>query len=85
MEVGIRELRNNLSRYLDDVQKGSEIVVTDRGRAVARLQSVDHERRIDRLIAAGVVAPARKPAGSTKLKRVHVAKPIGPLVAEQRR
>jgi antitoxin (DNA-binding transcriptional repressor) of toxin-antitoxin stability system len=30
------ELRSNLSRYLDRVQAGEEVVVTDRGRAIAR-------------------------------------------------
>ena len=35
--VGIRELRQNLSRYLERVQRGEVLVVTDRGREVARL------------------------------------------------
>ena len=35
MEVGIRELKNHLSRYLDHVRDGDEVVVTDRGRAIA--------------------------------------------------
>ncbi|MGH8902079.1 MAG: type II toxin-antitoxin system Phd/YefM family antitoxin [Egibacteraceae bacterium] len=30
MEVGIRELRDHLSRYLDRVRDGDELVVTDR-------------------------------------------------------
>jgi hypothetical protein len=30
MEVGVRELRNNLSRYLDRVRGGEEVVITDR-------------------------------------------------------
>ena len=29
MEVGVRDLRNNLSRYLDRVRSGEEVVVTD--------------------------------------------------------
>ncbi|MGH9334837.1 MAG: type II toxin-antitoxin system Phd/YefM family antitoxin, partial [Vicinamibacteria bacterium] len=32
-----REARQALSRLLDDVQKGREVVITDRGRPVARL------------------------------------------------
>jgi len=36
-EAGIREARQNLSALIDDVQKGHEIVITDRGRPVARL------------------------------------------------
>jgi prevent-host-death family protein len=35
--VGVRELRQNLSRYLVDVKKGASFVVTERGREVARL------------------------------------------------
>ena len=35
--VGVRELRQNLSRYLDRVKRGEELVVTERGEQVARL------------------------------------------------
>ena len=35
--VGVRQLRQNLSRYLDEVKSGSTLVVTERGREVARL------------------------------------------------
>ena len=35
--VGVRELRQNLSRYLDQVKQGESFVVTERGREVARL------------------------------------------------
>ncbi len=35
--VGVRELRQNLSRYLDRVKEGHALVVTERGREVARL------------------------------------------------
>jgi len=35
--VGVRELRQNLSRYLDRVRAGEDLVVTDRGEVVARL------------------------------------------------
>ena len=35
--VGVRELRQNLSRYLDRVKGGEDLVVTERGREVARL------------------------------------------------
>jgi prevent-host-death family protein len=36
-QVGVRELRQNLSRYLADVKEGESFVVTERGREVARL------------------------------------------------
>lgn len=35
--VGVRELRQYLSRYLREVKEGKSFVVTERGREVARL------------------------------------------------
>jgi prevent-host-death family protein len=35
--VGVRELRQNLSKYLDRVKDGEVLIVTERGRRVARL------------------------------------------------
>jgi prevent-host-death family protein len=35
--VGIRELRQNLSQYIDRVKDGESLLVTERGREVARL------------------------------------------------
>jgi prevent-host-death family protein len=35
--VGVRELRQNLSRYLERVKAGESLTVTERGREVARL------------------------------------------------
>lgn len=35
--VGVRELRQNLSRHLERVKAGEALVVTERGRVVARL------------------------------------------------
>ena len=36
-KAGIREVRQNLSALIEEVQKGREIVITDRGKPVARL------------------------------------------------
>ena len=36
-KAGIREARQNLSALLEEVRKGREIVITDRGQPVARL------------------------------------------------
>ena len=40
MEVSIREMKNGLSKYLKLVQTGRDVVITDRGRPVARLTLV---------------------------------------------
>ena len=42
--AGIRETRQNLTELLDDVKKGREVVITDRGRPVARLAPIERGR-----------------------------------------
>jgi len=42
--AGVREARQNLSALLDEVRKGREIVITERGRPVARLAPPDRGR-----------------------------------------
>jgi len=50
--VGVRELRQNLSRYLTQVKAGESLVVTERGREVARLTpSGPADSPIARLVA----------------------------------
>jgi prevent-host-death family protein len=50
--VGVRELRQNLSRYLAEVKEGESFVVTERGREVARLSpSGPADSPIARLVA----------------------------------
>ncbi len=40
-KAGIREARQNISELIESVRKGREIVITDRGRPVACLVSVE--------------------------------------------
>jgi prevent-host-death family protein len=50
--VGVRELRQNLSRYLGQVKEGASFRVTERGREVARLTpSGPADSPIARLVA----------------------------------
>jgi prevent-host-death family protein len=85
VEVGIRELKNHLSRYLAAVGQGDELVVTDRGRAVARITSIDATRTIDRLVAEGVVTPAGSSKRPARRPRIRADGPVGSLVSDQRR
>ena len=59
IEVGVRDLKNNLSRYLGQVEAGIEVVVTDRGRPIARLNGIADEPtdKLAALIEAGLVRP----------------------------
>jgi len=59
--VGVRELRQNLSVYLERVAAGAVVRVTDRGRAVALLVPLPaHATTAQRLVASG---RASAPAG----------------------
>jgi prevent-host-death family protein len=83
-EVGVRELRDGLSRYLESVQSGEEIVVTDRGTAIARIVPLNRERTLDRLIREGLVTPAR--SRTRRRPKPIVAKgAVSDLIADQRR
>ena len=42
--AGVREARQDLTSLLDDVRKGREVVITERGRPVARLVPVKSEK-----------------------------------------
>lgn len=86
IEVGVRDLKNNLSRYLDQVKAGVDVVVTDRGRPIARLSGIDVVGRdkMEALIEAGLV----RPPTSTVRRRPEPLPSKGSvseLVAEQRR
>lgn len=50
--VGIREMRQNLSRYARRAKSGESFVITDRGQAVAQLTPAPgRASAIDRLVA----------------------------------
>jgi prevent-host-death family protein len=59
--VGVRELRDHLSSHLERVKAGGELVVTERGRPIARVVSASAGTRLERLIAVGVVTPPSRP------------------------
>ncbi len=55
--IGVRELRQHASRYLERVARGESLEVTDRGRPVARLVPITGDPWAD-MIASGRVVPA---------------------------
>jgi prevent-host-death family protein len=85
MDVGIRELRASLSVHLARVRAGDELVVTDRGRAFAKIVPIDGGRAFDRAVADGLVTPASTPARSRPAERIRSRGAVSDLVAEQRR
>lgn len=60
--TGVRELKNNLSRYIRRIEAGERIAVTAHGRVVAELvppetRAGSRGSRWDELMAAGVLHP----------------------------
>jgi prevent-host-death family protein len=81
-KVGVARLKAQLSRYLDVAKRGEEVVITERGRPVAKLVALRASERGDsrrqRLARAGVLvlgaqrlrsALRKPPEGSPALGR----------------
>jgi prevent-host-death family protein len=62
VRIGVRELRQHASRYLDLVKSGQTVEVTERGELVAVLAPPSPATTArERLIAEGRLIPARGP------------------------
>ena len=83
MDVGVRELKQRLSEYLDRAERGEIIRVTDRGRPKAVLGPLPGRHKLEQGIAEGWVA-----AGSGKrlgpVKRLRAEKRIADVLREDR-
>ena len=55
VEVGVRELRENLSEWLDRAAAGEEILVTERGKPKAVMTAA--ESAWDRMVREGRITP----------------------------
>ncbi|HKY16083.1 MAG TPA: type II toxin-antitoxin system prevent-host-death family antitoxin [Microthrixaceae bacterium] len=60
MEAGVRELKARLSEFLGKVSEGEEVIVTDRGRPVARIVPFAGESAVARGIDEGWIDPPRR-------------------------
>jgi prevent-host-death family protein len=56
--IGVRELRQQASRYLREVEGGDAIEITDHGRPVARLVQIPRSTRVDALLVTGQLSPS---------------------------
>jgi prevent-host-death family protein len=91
-KASITEAKNNLSALIDGLKGGgSPVLIMDRGRPVAQLQSVDHqyETRLAGLVRDGLVRPRRGPLPRALLTTAppaakHGASVLEALLAERR-
>jgi prevent-host-death family protein len=83
--VGIKELKEKLSGYVDRVRNGESIVVTDRGREVALMVPVSPERRaVRQLMESGRAAwSGGKPQGLSGIRTK--GKALSRTILENRR
>ncbi|MEX2290454.1 MAG: type II toxin-antitoxin system prevent-host-death family antitoxin [Mycobacteriales bacterium] len=85
MEVAITEFRAALSAYVDRARRGEDVVLTERGRPVARLVAVDAAPLLEQLEREGVISPASapRPRASGTL-RAEATGPVADLISELR-
>jgi prevent-host-death family protein len=63
-QIGIRELRQHASVYVDLAERGYTVDITNRGRLVAQLVPANElGSPLERLIAAGIIESAEEPGG----------------------
>jgi prevent-host-death family protein len=74
--IGIRELRQHASVYVDLAERGYTVDITNRGRLVAQLvPAKDPESPLERMIAAGIIEPTEDPGD---LLDIEPAPPVAP-------
>ncbi len=85
-EVGVAQLRRELKDWLDRAQSGDEVVITERGRPVARLSGIDIAPLLDRLTEQGQISRAPDVARPTARdrKRVEAEGSVAELVIDER-
>jgi prevent-host-death family protein len=67
--IGIRELRQHASVYVDLAEKGQTVDITNRGRLVAQIVPAGHSTSpLERLIADGVIQAAEEQASLLDLE-----------------
>lgn len=92
--VGVRELKNRLTHYLDAAKNGDNVVVTDRGKPVAILHSLETveenagvEERLAALAAHGLISlPKRKGRfGDLTRLKIRDGEPVSESLVRDRR
>ena len=83
--VGVRELRQNLSVYLDRIKRGETLSVTEHNRVVAVLKPAPAMNALERMIAEGrATAPTRSLADLRPAPRIRLSKPLSQILDEMR-
>lgn len=83
--VGVRELRQNLSVYLDRVKAGETLAVTEHNRVVATLRPAPPMTSLERLVSEGRATAASRPFhGLPATPRVRLKRPLSRILDDSR-
>ena len=91
ISAGIKELKNNLSRYLSRVKKGQDVLITERGMVVARIVREDVKntvllKAVSPLMMKGLVTLPTQQLNKDFPEPVSApGKPISEMAIEDRR
>lgn len=93
MNVGVRQLKNSLSRYLRAVREGEVVLVTERGRVIAELRASnvrsedaarDQSEALAKLEAEGVLTRGQGRASAAQPVKLRGRKQASSMVIEDR-
>jgi len=91
VSAGIKKLKNNLSKYLYLVKKGEDILITERGKVIARIiredpKNISLREALSPLIVKGLIAlPSQKIDKEVSTPVKLPGKPVSEMVIEDRR
>ena len=89
--AGIKEIKNNLSRYLAQVKAGEEVMITERGKPVARIIQEGQEPMSIRAALAPLIKKGLVTLPVIGLKKEHLryreigGKLVSEMIIEDRR
>jgi prevent-host-death family protein len=82
-DVGVRELKQRLSEYLDRAERGELVRVTDRGRPKALLGPLPGRARVEEGVAQGWITPPSR-TGLGEARRWKGSRRVLDALAEDR-
>jgi prevent-host-death family protein len=91
IQAGIKEVKNNLSRFLAQVKAGEEIMITERGKPVARIISESSKSLTIRTALAPLIEKGLVVLPNSRLRKDNLncqevrGKLVSEMVVEDRR
>ena len=91
IKAGIKEVKNNLSRFLAHVKAGEEIMITERGKPVARIIRENSNSLTIRTVLAPLIEKGLVVLPNSRLRKDNLncqdvsGKPVSEMVIEDRR